>query len=295
VAFVVALLAGLIAGGIVPLVMVVAQSRGHLASGEEFRDALLASLQKPVVLLASGAATQSMLLVTAVCAAILSPLPLVRRLRLNPSSLSPLGSVIAPVGALAVSFLFGALVTLLGIHESGTLKLLGDSFRKLSPLGVLAAVMIVGIAPGFAEEFLFRGYMQTRLVQRWGRWLGISITAFAFGLMHMDLLQGTFAMGFGYYVGYLAEKAGSIRPTMLCHAVNNSVQVILGRFVVGSDEQTPRSVAAIMALIALSVLVAAVIYIRYRVHPMAEREIGIPVLTPSRAEPIPAIVYQSPA
>ena len=293
-AYVVALLAGLIAGGIVPLIMVVAQSRGRLASGEEFRDALVASLQKPTVLLSSGAATQSMLLVTAVCAAILSPLPIVRRLRLNPSSLSPLGYFIAPLGALAISFLFGALVTLLGIHENGTLKLLGDSFRKLSPLEVFAAVMIVGVAPAFAEEFLFRGYIQTRLVQRWGRWVGISITAIAFGLMHMDLLQGTFAMGFGFYIGYLAEKAGSIRPTMLCHAVNNSIQVILGRFVAGSDEQTPRSVAAVMALIALSVLVAAVLYIRYRVHPKAERDFAFPVLPPFRAEPVTAIVYQSP-
>jgi membrane protease YdiL (CAAX protease family) len=290
VAFAVALVAGLIAGGVVPLIMVAAQASGQLESGEDLRAALVASIQKPAVLLTSGAVTQAMLLLTAICAAILSPLPLLRRLRLSPSSLSSLGYLIAPIGAMAVSFLFGGLVALLGIHESGTLKLLGDSFKKLSPLEVIAAVLIVGVAPGFAEEFLFRGYAQTRLVQRWGRWIGITITAVLFGIMHMDPLQGTFAVGFGFYVGYLAEKSGSIRPGMACHAVNNSVQVILGRYFVGSDEQTPKATAAWIAAIALSVLVAAVIYIRFRAGPSSEGNSGFPIVLPAEPETVPPIV-----
>lgn len=294
VAFGIALVAGLLASGIVPLIFVAAHAPRAMEDRQELLDAIAASILKPTVLLGSGAATQLMLLLTASCAALLSPVPFSRRLRLNPSSLSHLGYAIAPVGALAISFLFGALVSLLGIHVTGPLKLLGESFRHLTPLELIAAVLIVGIGPGLAEEFLFRGYTQTRLVLRWGRWAGIAITALLFGIMHMDLLQGTFVVGFGFYVGYLVEKCGSIRPGMVCHAFNNSVQVILARLVAGTDEQTPRSAAAIIALVALGILVACVLYIRFRVFPLERKDVEFPTPAASSTELARSIVYQSP-
>lgn len=283
VVFMAALLAGLVAGGFVPFAMVVAQQGGRIESGEQLREALLAGVQQPTILLASGAATQVMLLLTALAAAMLSPRPVVERLRLNPSTLSPLGYVIAPIGAFAISILFGSLVSLLQIHESGTLKLLGDAFRHLTPVQVVFAVLIVGVMPGFAEEMLFRGYIQTRLVQRLGRWGGVLITAALFGIMHMDPLQGTFAIGFGIYIGYLADKCGSIRPGMLCHAFNNSVQVVLGRYLNGAGgQETPPAQAAIMALIAAGVVALCSLYIYLRVRPPSEATpSGFPVLAPA--------------
>jgi uncharacterized protein len=270
VVFGVALLAGLVAAGIIPLIMVVAQHGEQFTTAEQLRDALIASVQQPVILLTSAAATQVMLLLTALSAAVLSPRPVLQRLRLKPSTLSPLGYIVAPIGAFAISILFGSLVTVFGIHETGTLKLLGDAFRHLSPAEVVFALLIVGVMPGFAEEFLFRGYIQTRLVQRLGRWGGILITAALFGIMHMDPLQGTFAIGFGIYIGYLADKAGSIRPAMVCHAFNNSVQVILGRYLVNGGQETPIKRAAIIALIAAAVVALCSLYIYFRVQPQPD-------------------------
>ena len=267
VVFLVALLAGLMAGGIVPLAVVAAQSPGEFQTADTLREKLLTALNRPAVLLASGAATQIALLLTAIGASVLSPIPIVRRLRLNRSSLSPLGYIIAPIGGLAVSFLFGALVSLFKIPQGGTLKVLTDSIRHLSPVELIFAILVIGVAPGFAEEFIFRGYIQTRLVKRWGRWVGIVITAVLFGIMHMDLLQGTFVVGFGLYIGYIAEKAGSIRPTMVCHAVNNSIQVLIGRFAAASDEQMRPSQAAIYALVATAVLALCCAYIYFWVNP----------------------------
>ena len=283
VVFLVAILAGLMAGGIVPLAVVAAQSPGEFQTADTLREKLLTELNRPAVLLASGLATQVALLITALGAAVLSPVPLVRRLRLNPSSLSPLGYIIAPIGGLAIAFLFSAMVTLLKIPEGGTLKVLSDSIRHLSPVELVFAVLIIGLAPGFAEEFIFRGYIQTRLVERWGRWVGIVITAVLFGIMHMDVLQGTFVVGFGLYIGYVAEKAGSIRPTMVCHAVNNSIQVLLGRFSAGGDEAMHTSQTVVVALIALAVLVLCTAYIYFRVKPPGDRNDATAVLAASLA------------
>lgn len=294
-AFVVALIAGLLGGGTIVLILVTFQANGHFETTAQMQQAIAGGIRTPWILLTSGACTQAMLLLTVIAAAMLSPIPLDRRLRLNPSSLSPLGYCIAPLGALSISFLFGSLVSLLGIPEGGTLKMLGDAFTKLSPLALVAALAIVGIGPGIAEECLFRGYIQTRLVQRWGRWVGIPITALLFGIMHMDLIQGTFAVGFGVYIGYLMEKSGSIRPGMVCHAFNNGIEVLLGRYLTGSNQQTPRSSAMILALASLAVLIASVLYIRYRVFPKPEADIGFPVLPPAEPQPLSAIVYPPPA
>lgn len=267
VAAAVAFVASQIAGGVALVAMVAAQSGGHFETFADFGEAMRVTLGQPQVLLSTGAITQAVLFLTVVCAAILSPLPFVRRLRLNPSTLSPIGYIVAPIGAFAVSILFGSLVTLSGIHTNGTLKFFAELIRKLSPGQVVAAVLIIGVMPAFAEEFLFRGYIQTRLVQRWGRWIGISITALLFGIMHMDLLQGTFALGFGFYIGYLVEKAGSIRPGMVCHAVNNSAQVVLGWLSPAADQEMSRRAATITAVVSLAVIVLCVLYIYFRVHP----------------------------
>jgi len=267
VALAVAFIAGLVVGGMVPVMMVVAENGGKFENPQALTEAIQTGILQPTILLSSGAATQAMLLVTALSAAILSPVRLVRRLRLNPSTLSPIGYIIAPIGALAVSVLFSNIVTLLGIHESGTIKLMGDAFKKLTHTELVFAVLIVGVAPGFAEEFLFRGYMQTRLVQRWGRWPAIWITAAGFGIMHMDPLQSPFAFAFGIYLGYLAEKSGSIRPTMLCHAVNNGLMVVLGWMAGSAASEPTRKQAAVIAVVATVVLVLCCLYVRYRVHP----------------------------
>lgn len=264
---VVAFIAGQLAGGFALLAMVAAQSGGRFESLSNFRDAIGVTLGQPQALLTAGAITQAVFFLTVACAAILSPIAFVRRLRLNRSSLSVVGYIVVPIGAFAVSVLFGAMVTLAGIHTNGTLKYFGDLIRKLSAEQIVVAVLVIGVMPAFAEEFLFRGYIQTRLVQRWGRWLGISITAVLFGIMHMDLLQGTFALGFGFYIGYLADKSGSIRPGMVCHAVNNSAQVLLGWFSSAADQEMSRRAAAIWAIVSLAVIVLSTLYIYFRVHP----------------------------
>ena len=278
VAFGVAFIAGVVAGSIVPIMMILVGNGGKFENGEALNEAIQAGIVRPVILLSSGAATQAMLLVTVLSAAILSPVPLRRRLRLNPSTLSPLGYLITPIGAMSVSFLFSGVVALLGIHQSGTLKLMGDAFKTLTPTELAFAIAIVGVGPGFAEEFLFRGYAQTRLVQRWGRWPAIWITATLFGVMHMDLLQSPFAFGFGIYLGYLAEKSGSIRPTMVCHAVNNSLMVVVGWLAGAGASEPTRQEGAIIAVVSLAVLLLCIVYVRVRVRPPANNDILAPLL-----------------
>ena len=47
--------------------------------------------------------------------------------------------------------------------------------------------------------------------------------ALLFGVLHLDLAQGLTAFACGVFLGWLAERSGSILPGMLLHLVNNAL------------------------------------------------------------------------
>jgi len=159
-------------------------------------------------------------------AAWLSPVPFVDRLRLRPPAISPFGMAVAICGTLAISLAFEGLSQLDMLPESPMLTELSRVLGGMTGFSLIGAVLTIGIAPGIAEELLFRGYIQTRLTRRWGAGVGIAITALLFGVMHMDLVHGGFALVMGLFLGYLTERSGSIRPAMICHATNNIISTL---------------------------------------------------------------------
>lgn len=107
---------------------------------------------------------------------------------------------------------------------------------------------------GFGEEFLYRGYMQSRLNEVFGRpyrffgvpygW-GLIITSFLFGLTHVGILRWilglnmevTLAWGFwtmfgGLVNGFVREKSGSILAPALLHGLPQAIAEVAMLFVV---------------------------------------------------------------
>jgi membrane protease YdiL (CAAX protease family) len=105
---------------------------------------------------------------------------------------------------------------------------------------------------GPAEEFLFRGYIQSRLNAAFGRpfrfwgvswgW-GLVITSLIFGLMHVLNPFNPFLGEFDLYIwwgiwtvfggltfGYIREKAGSILPTALLHGLPQAIASLMFGF-----------------------------------------------------------------
>lgn len=92
--------------------------------------------------------------------------------------------------------------------------------------GLLIGVFVIGVSAGICEELLFRGFIQ-RGFERFGAVKSIFITAFLFGLMHMDFQRflGTFVLG--ALLGFLVYKSNSLISGMFAHFVNNSIAVCI--------------------------------------------------------------------
>ncbi len=164
---------------------------------------------------------------TAFFAAEFSPVRKKQRLRLYPITGPKWIFPASCFGSLGLALAFVGLDNLGLIPHSSTLKMLDEFVRQLTPATLVVTIFVMGVLPGVCEESLFRGYIQTRLVQRWGAVAGVVCTAVMFGVMHFDLVQGTFAGLLGLFIGYAVERTGSIAPAMVGHAFSNSVMTVL--------------------------------------------------------------------
>jgi len=251
-----------------------------------FRDeGLLATVaQSPLGISITLILPQALMIVPVLVAAKLSPLSMPIRLGLVrgtwPLKLWISSAIATPIVGLISSLIVGGLM-----GESESLEEMTSIFRSLGQGGFfIPLALMVGITPGICEELLFRGYVQTRLVQRWGGILAILITSAVFAAFHMDLIHSTAVMAVGIYLGWLSWASGSIFPAMIAHFVNNFLSVVavvvLPQSAIGSGpmkpEDLPDGAVLIMSGTVLCSLVALVYTLRQaHSHRRQMREAGL--------------------
>jgi uncharacterized protein len=108
--------------------------------------------------------------------------------------------------------------------------------KRLQPHGAaeITVYLLLCLTAGFCEEIMFRGY----LMRQFSAWTqsataGLLLQALVFGAGHG--YQGLKLMGvitvFGCLFALLAMWQRSLRPGMMAHSLQDSLVVLLGRFV----------------------------------------------------------------
>jgi membrane protease YdiL (CAAX protease family) len=152
------------------------------------------------------------------------------RLRLGPSRATTSARVAAVLGVIGLTFACGAAADLAGAGHDGVMDLLAVTLFRPNPGRFLLALVTIAAIPAMGEEALFRGYIQTGLVQALGRWPAIVLTSIAFGVFHRDPVQGAGAFVAGLFLGWTTERTGGIGPAVVAHALNNATFVVLASF-----------------------------------------------------------------
>lgn len=93
---------------------------------------------------------------------------------------------------------------------------------------MLWAVFVVGLLTAIAEEFLFRGVIQTIFV-RWtkNKHAAIWITAILFSAFHMEFFTFLPRVFLGAIFGYFVAYSGSIWTSVWAHFLNNGSAVVI--------------------------------------------------------------------
>lgn len=254
--------------GIAVIVMVAMATRFSMRTGRRIDPVALQTLiADPGVFLAIlglGAVTNAAL---ALAAGGMAREPWRARLALAPPRRAAAGVALACAGALGLALGFDALTSALRVRPSGTLELIRHALSAGAGRGshatalFLVGLVVMAVLAPVGEELLFRGYMQRRLVQRWGTAAGVLVTAGLFGLAHLDKLQSPFAMVLGVLLGWITVRADSILPALVAHATVNGWAVFATRLAL--SPRTPASCAVVGSL-GLVLVVAAVWLVRAR-------------------------------
>jgi uncharacterized protein len=122
------------------------------------------------------------------------------------------------------------LVEVLQLPVSPNLKALSDAMHSASWAQFAALLPLIGIAPGFCEELLFRGYAQNRLIERFGAAKGITLTTLLFVGFHLDPMHMLGILPVAFVLGFGAHRGQTIASVIVVHAINNSTSVLLSRF-----------------------------------------------------------------
>jgi uncharacterized protein len=212
-------------------------------------------LRQPAGLCAAVLLTAVPLAATAVIGAALSRERLADRLRTRVAGVRWALLPATVLGILALSNVLDGLLSLLGLADQGTLKLMTDVIGSARG-GELALVLaVVALGAGLAEELFFRGFLQTRLAQRFSPAVAIALAACCFGIMHLDPVHSPVAALLGLYLGWITERAGSIVPAIVAHVVNNSMAVLGARFPLPDSDTLRFALLGISTVVAIAVVV----------------------------------------
>jgi len=89
-------------------------------------------------------------------------------------------------------------------------------------------MLMIALVPAIGEELLFRGGLQHLLIiGKMQTHLAIILSAFLFSAIHFQFYGFLPRMIIGLYLGYLYYYGANIFYSILCHFLNNGLQVLL--------------------------------------------------------------------
>lgn len=133
-----------------------------------------------------------------------------------------------------------------------------------APLGIaIAMIAVASLGAGVSEELLMRGWLQNRLLERWRPRAAIVLAALDFALVHGEPARMLYALALGLWLGYVAWRAASVVPAMICHAAINAAPLTAVRLGLDLDlEHTPAPVWGATGLVLAGCGVLGVVAVR---------------------------------
>ena len=209
------------------LVLVMIQTASNTGSGVPDIQTMIDDFaEHPAALWVLVFPGQLTILLVTLLATFLSPETFTQRLSLQTPRWPVWVTIAATVAAPLVSLLWSiplSFVVTNSEHLESMMKLFQASGQGF---GIIALFSCVSLMPAVAEEWLFRGYIQTRLLKRWHPAAAIIVSSLLFAGFHMDPVHVVAVIPLGLWLGVMTYYSGSIIPAMIAHAYNNALSII---------------------------------------------------------------------
>lgn len=142
--------------------------------------------------------------------------------------LSLAGTILLCLGAAGLAAWVGSLQTGLFPESLKMLEGLKDYLDLgRSGIGLLPGLFILAISPGICEEMLFRGIILSSFKGKFPAWAAVVLTALLFAVVHLNLFRLAPTFLLGLCLTFIVYRTGSIYLSMLAHALNNGLALLL--------------------------------------------------------------------
>jgi membrane protease YdiL (CAAX protease family) len=119
--------------------------------------------------------------------------------------------------------------------STGTLKYVGNGFELFTSTQVTTSLLlatVLALASGFGEEIAYRGYLQSRIAQRYNPTVAVMIVAVLFALSHPPTASNPFlylatAVLVGLLFGMIFVRTSSLWMGITLHTVWNYIQIAI--------------------------------------------------------------------
>ena len=134
---------------------------------------------------------------------------------------------------LLAGFLFGISVWFIALRIVMLVHAPGDTSRiegVIEKTGLMPTLLVIALMPAIAEEMVFRGVLARALAVRWSTGVAIVASSLLFGAYHLwppVQMMSTFLLGLGF--AFVALQARSAVPSMIAHATNNTIVLLIAR------------------------------------------------------------------
>lgn len=115
---------------------------------------------------------------------------------------------------------------LIGIPKMGEQGILTQLLEQ-DMIPVWFMFVFAGIIAPVTEELIFRGFMLSALINKWGFKWGIVIGSFMFSIAHFQVQAALLLFLMGMLLSILYIRTKSLWPGIIFHSVNNTLAMVL--------------------------------------------------------------------
>ncbi|MBQ7364657.1 MAG: CPBP family intramembrane metalloprotease [Clostridia bacterium] len=171
-------------------------------------------------------------------------------------SLKKIKPSVAGMSALLAFFLYFWVIGFMSIVGAVFPELLesyNESMSSTTEINWVSQILMVSVGAPLVEELIYRNMALTNMRKSMHPMLAVAITSVIFGVVHGNFLQIIYAAALGFVFGFLFVRTDSIFPSLIGHAVFNTIGLgfsYLGEIIQeGSGAETALNVGTVLLLL----------------------------------------------
>jgi membrane protease YdiL (CAAX protease family) len=131
----------------------------------------------------------------------------------------------------------------------------------ISGASLPSQILAVGLVGPLAEELCMRGLVQKRMNEWMPTWAAVLFSSVIFGILHLNVLQGSYAVLFGVLLALLYVKYRTLWAPLIGHIAVNMSSILLPVIFGGVSEETMAVLDPVISIVLILIGVVCTVFI----------------------------------